>query len=467
MFIYSLGFGLAICWLWLFYLQGPLLNPICILWGIPQETLLRWFMSAMCVTFFILFQVVKIHSLRNKKPLMIICIILLSLGPLLLGILPVISREYSNPIIANVLAAVCGAAAAFFYTAWMETIGIKSLRESSVMLGIAFAFAGGVTILGGIMHYYWILPLLILCPPISFILMLWQVPDESSLHNEYQRIDSIKLFPGKLIILIGLIYVTGGIMLNIIGIEKSYTYIFYLSYLLYALFCPIVGFILYRHEDIDLRFIYQLVIPLALMGFLLFCFQDNPTRIGAFVLLQGGSALLNMYVWLLFPYLSRFSTRPAAVCAFGQFITLFSVFSGNIIADQLSAMLSGGHNVKNMAFIACVASAATIFLFPDKKETFSGWQTLFRPEPQTFELEQQQSSPNEMKTSDSVSSLDNIPLTLREKEILILILKGRNGRFISEILNISSNTVKFHMRNIYSKLSVNNRQELLTMFENK
>ena len=48
-------------------------------------------------------------------------------------------------------------------------------------------------------------------------------------------------------------------------------------------------------------------------------------------------------------------------------------------------------------------------------------------------------------------------LTNREKEILELIAKGLNNKEISDILFISENTVKYHIKNIYIKLNVKNR----------
>ncbi len=48
-------------------------------------------------------------------------------------------------------------------------------------------------------------------------------------------------------------------------------------------------------------------------------------------------------------------------------------------------------------------------------------------------------------------------LTLREKEILIMIASGVSNRKIASFLGISTNTVKTHIYNIYSKIKVPNR----------
>lgn len=50
-----------------------------------------------------------------------------------------------------------------------------------------------------------------------------------------------------------------------------------------------------------------------------------------------------------------------------------------------------------------------------------------------------------------------VKLTLREKEVLIMICSGARNKEIAENLGISPNTVKNHVYRIYKKLKVNNR----------
>jgi DNA-binding NarL/FixJ family response regulator len=60
-----------------------------------------------------------------------------------------------------------------------------------------------------------------------------------------------------------------------------------------------------------------------------------------------------------------------------------------------------------------------------------------------------------------VASRPGSPLTKREKEIVSLLLLGLPNKTLSERLYISEKTVKTHLNNIFKKLKVNSRTQLV------
>jgi len=56
-------------------------------------------------------------------------------------------------------------------------------------------------------------------------------------------------------------------------------------------------------------------------------------------------------------------------------------------------------------------------------------------------------------------------LTPRQGEMLVLLAKGYSTAFIREELVISDHTVKAHIYNIYRKLDIHSRQELIELLE--
>jgi len=54
------------------------------------------------------------------------------------------------------------------------------------------------------------------------------------------------------------------------------------------------------------------------------------------------------------------------------------------------------------------------------------------------------------------------PLSVRELEVLKMLCTGENYKTIAAVLSISTNTVKAHIKNIYTKLQVNTRAEVVS-----
>jgi DNA-binding CsgD family transcriptional regulator len=50
-----------------------------------------------------------------------------------------------------------------------------------------------------------------------------------------------------------------------------------------------------------------------------------------------------------------------------------------------------------------------------------------------------------------------LQLSRREREILLRILQGKSNWVIAQLLNVSENTIKFHLKNIFQKMGVSSR----------
>ncbi len=85
------------------------------------------------------------------------------------------------------------------------------------------------------------------------------------------------------------------------------------------------------------------------------------------------------------------------------------------------------------------------------------------PEPEPVEEE----TPHQLPSRDYKILLyaKKLHLTVRESEILKLLLDNRNNQQISEELVVSIGTVKTHVHNIFQKVDVKKREELLRCFE--
>ncbi|WP_218598920.1 LuxR C-terminal-related transcriptional regulator [Polaribacter sp. NJDZ03] len=68
-----------------------------------------------------------------------------------------------------------------------------------------------------------------------------------------------------------------------------------------------------------------------------------------------------------------------------------------------------------------------------------------------------------LTTQEELLKVDLDNLSLREREIFNLIVSSKSNKEIASEVNISVNTVKFHVKNIYLKLDIKNRKEALTI----
>ncbi|MCK5198311.1 MAG: helix-turn-helix transcriptional regulator, partial [Spirochaetales bacterium] len=70
------------------------------------------------------------------------------------------------------------------------------------------------------------------------------------------------------------------------------------------------------------------------------------------------------------------------------------------------------------------------------------------------------------KDSLSAEFLAQFGITVREREIITLLLQGKSNRDIGEKLFVSPRTVEAHIYNIYRKCSVKNKLELSNLISN-
>ena len=60
---------------------------------------------------------------------------------------------------------------------------------------------------------------------------------------------------------------------------------------------------------------------------------------------------------------------------------------------------------------------------------------------------------------------DMYRLTAREREVLELMARGRDMPYMGETLCISRNTLKMHIRHMYTKLDAHSRQDVISIVE--
>ena len=58
-----------------------------------------------------------------------------------------------------------------------------------------------------------------------------------------------------------------------------------------------------------------------------------------------------------------------------------------------------------------------------------------------------------------VNRITELPITNREKQILVQLAQGKTNKQISQVLMLSPSTVRNHISNIFTKLNISNRSQ--------
>lgn len=205
----------------------------------------------------------------------------------------------------------------------------------------------------------------------------------------------------------------------------------------------------------------------GLLGILVFGSVGIPVG-GAFV--QGGAMFLQVLVILTVTQSTQaLGISPLLSFSVGQGVTAAVVFVANILGKYVHwlfgseefvlAVLCGAGLLILFVMLAAQANRPTPNL-PAKEETTNKAGAIDPPIPLT------ESAPMDSLLQQRTSNIaQKYRLTNREEEILGYLAKGRSLPYIADTLFVTTGTVKTHTTNIYRKMMVSSRQELLDLIE--
>ena len=162
--------------------------------------------------------------------------------------------------------------------------------------------------------------------------------------------------------------------------------------------------------------------------------------------------IFDMFLWVA---LSNFIVRhnePVKIWAYGLSVNLLGILIGGISGNIISA----NDQFVDISSIAIVSVFILVIILPFLLSSFNKLE----------KIDKIQSTENNFKIMNFDNVKDRFKLTEREIEVISLVVKGYTYRAIAEELNITDNTVKFHSKNIYSKIGVNSKMKLIEELEN-
>ena len=191
-------------------------------------------------------------------------------------------------------------------------------------------------------------------------------------------------------------------------------------------------------------------------GLLILALLGDQADMPMFVLLNVDHSLLTMFLWILLVDVSQRSSLPAmAVAAAG-----WGLRSALFVAGGAVAQLAGLTMTPTLA-LALVYALLVVLVVAVVANRVGSERILARLVPQARTAA---GSGGEVDVAARCAELAATHgLTARESEILALLCRGRSRPYIAETLYLSENTVRNHVKHIYAKLGIHDRQSLLSL----
>lgn len=176
-------------------------------------------------------------------------------------------------------------------------------------------------------------------------------------------------------------------------------------------------------------------------------------------LMLGACGIFDLFWWSILGDMLDYTENPAMLFGIGLSSNVLGVLCGGFIGVLVTSI---GLPDAEVAVIALTMVCITLVMLPPLNNQLA----LLLKNNAYLAVYDNMSQSQQTDIIRYVKTLD--PLTVREEEVLQLILSGKSNREIAELLFISESTVKTHARNIFSKYDVGSRAELIsTLLKNQ
>lgn len=285
-------------------------------------------------------------------------------------------------------------------------------------------------------------------------------PDKnSSIHqfNENRHLPGM-LKPFLILCLfITIITINSGFMYQVV--TPAYSHLEVLASYYWAVPYILALFIL-RNLPTRINKAYILFTAMTMIGisYIAFMLLERTTMSYLFIdtLMLGAFGVCDLFWWSILMSFFDYSENPARILGIGLSMNVLGVLIGGFIGNRF---LVATEDYTITSIIALIIIFIVLIMLPVLNNQLT---KLFKSHMFLVALVK------ELKSEDAIPIQNKFmdQLTEKEKDVVELLLKGYTYKGIAEQLFISENTMKFHIKNIYQKLNVNSKMDLIKLISN-
>lgn len=226
----------------------------------------------------------------------------------------------------------------------------------------------------------------------------------------------------------------------------------------------IIALIIMRNLPGKVKRSYFLYVGMAMImaSFIAFMLLDRSavSYLAVDTLMLGACGIFDLFWWSIIGEMLEYTDNPVKIFGIGLSANVFGVLLGGLLGSSITSLNISSANVAVIALtVICITLAILPLLNRNLIMLLSNHTYLLA----FASMEEKQQNSIVVDTAPALN-----PLTDREQEVLRLILGGNSNKAIAAQLSISENTVKTHVKNIYSKYNVSSRAEIIsTLLKNQ
>lgn len=444
-----LAYGFFLGWLLSFPFNGPVLKSLASLNDVSIASYSLTY-TAIPVIFLIIYSFLQVKE-KYAKSMMTWSIIICLLSTILIFSVPT-SFWYPIFAIMGIFSVLYIIGWSYFYT--MEIPIDQKIRVMALVIIIGNTILYLINILHSQISTSFLLVIMLILLVVSYLATI-KIEVKEKINIQLEQ----KSFPVKLVFVISIflfiINLNGGLTFH--AIYPSFDQLFlkystYYSILPYIITLALIFFYGHKISIMLLVFLGTSLLGLAYLSFGLMG-ENWYNYFITETLMQVGWALLDLVLWSLLGLVASFYGRPLKISGYALLANLLAVFAGGVLGLQILNQYEDYYLI-SAAFAISVIFISLIIIhwlneIIDRDLRSKLLKTSF----------QNKSHGNGILLSTNLPQ--NELLTPREKEITELLLQGYTNKQIADMVHISENTMKTHSRNIYSKLNIANKRELL------
>ncbi|MCK9216920.1 MAG: helix-turn-helix transcriptional regulator [Firmicutes bacterium] len=225
----------------------------------------------------------------------------------------------------------------------------------------------------------------------------------------------------------------------------------------------IIAILIMRNLPKEINRSHLLYVAIAMMGISFISFMCLGRNAISYIIIDtlmlGACGVYDLFWWSILGESLDFRDNSARILGIGLSANILGILLGAIIGNIIIFNNASSTNPTLLALtVVCVGLALLPFLH--KHLSFLLKDHIYLKMYSEMIIEEQDNKINHIKKLEILSE--------REKQVTSRLLQGKTYKTIAEELFISENTVKYFVKNIYSKFNIRSRSELIeTIFDDK